>query len=178
MSPTIRQKGKRAFRVVEYREVLTALCESSCPAISINEPASIGSTGNLAVYLPLIIVPDACAGPWKYGPDRQQKLHLSRLENSPLRVDQRDALTVENEAGLNSLAVSGSCISLSRCTCSKAAMRVRVSGCLTSCPLIPGSNFHCASSTGSGPAFAPHRRAYRPTDHATRNSPDHFQIPP
>ncbi len=55
---------------------------------------------NLAVNLTLIVVPDLA--PWlrEYNFDRQKESHLFRLENPALRIDKRDALVVEREAGL------------------------------------------------------------------------------
>jgi hypothetical protein len=54
----------------------------------------------LAMYLALVVIPDLAARLRKYGPDRQQKPHLLRLEDTSLRVYQWDAFTVEHEAWL------------------------------------------------------------------------------
>ena len=55
---------------------------------------------NLAVNLALIVVPDLAARSREYGLDRKQESHLLRLENAALRIDERDALAVENKTGL------------------------------------------------------------------------------
>src|SRR5262249_45722624 len=49
--------------------------------------------------LALVIVPDLAARLWEHGLDRQQKSHLLWLEDTALRIDQRNALALEVEAG-------------------------------------------------------------------------------
>ena len=51
-----------------------------------------------AARVSLIVVPDPRAGSRKYGLDGEQIPHLSRLEDSPLGIDERDAFSSKNEA--------------------------------------------------------------------------------
>ena len=55
---------------------------------------------NLPMHLALVVIPDPAARPWEDGLDRQQEAHLLRLEDAALRIDERDALAVEDEARL------------------------------------------------------------------------------
>src|SRR5262245_22742144 len=50
--------------------------------------------------LALVIVPDLAARLRKHSLDRQQEPHLLRFEDATSRIDERDAFTFENEAGL------------------------------------------------------------------------------
>ncbi len=50
--------------------------------------------------MPLVVVPDLASGFGEHGLDGQQVLHLSRLEDAALWVDQGDALASVVEAGL------------------------------------------------------------------------------
>src|SRR5262249_522665 len=52
---------------------------------------------NLPMHLALIVVPDFAAGLWEHGLNRQQESRLLRLEDAPLRVDERDSLAIEDE---------------------------------------------------------------------------------
>ena len=52
------------------------------------------------MHLALVVVPDLAARLWENGLDRQQEAHLLRLEDAALRIDERDALALEDEARL------------------------------------------------------------------------------
>ena len=52
------------------------------------------------MHISLIVVPDARAGSRKDGLDGEQIPHLSRLEDSPLGIDEGDALAFENKTRL------------------------------------------------------------------------------
>src|SRR5262249_43905927 len=54
---------------------------------------------NLAVDLALVVVPDSAAGLREYRLDGEKILHLLRLKDATLRIDERNPLAVENEAG-------------------------------------------------------------------------------
>jgi hypothetical protein len=55
---------------------------------------------NLAMHLALVVVPDLAARLRKYGLYRQEELHLLRLEDAALWIDERDAFSIEDEARL------------------------------------------------------------------------------
>ena len=55
---------------------------------------------NLAMHLALVVVPDLAARLREHSLDRQQELHLLRLEDAALRIDERDALALEDKARL------------------------------------------------------------------------------
>lgn len=48
--------------------------------------------------LPLVVVPDAAAGPGEHRSDGEQKPHLPGLEDASLDVDERDAFASERKA--------------------------------------------------------------------------------
>jgi hypothetical protein len=50
---------------------------------------------NLPVHLALVVIPGLAAGLRKHRFDRQQEAHLLRLEDTALRIDQRDALAAK-----------------------------------------------------------------------------------
>ena len=54
---------------------------------------------DLAVDLALVVIPDPSAPPREHRFDAQEVFHLPRLENPPLRVDQRKPVAAELEAG-------------------------------------------------------------------------------
>jgi hypothetical protein len=54
------------------------------------------------VNLPLVVVPDFCAGFGKYRLDGKQVLHLAGLEYPALGIDEGNAVPTEHEAGLKS----------------------------------------------------------------------------
>jgi hypothetical protein len=54
----------------------------------------------LAMHLALTVVPELAARCWEHSLDRQQEPHLLRLENSALRIDERNTLTLEDQARL------------------------------------------------------------------------------
>ena len=54
---------------------------------------------DLVVSFQLIVVPDTSAGLGNNGLDGKQVTHLPWLENPALRVNERDALILENEPG-------------------------------------------------------------------------------
>src|SRR6516164_4176497 len=53
----------------------------------------------LAVSFPLILIPDPCAPSREHGFNAEEPCHLAGLKDTPLRVDQGDALTIEFEPG-------------------------------------------------------------------------------
>ena len=53
---------------------------------------------DLPMHLALVVVPDPAAGLREHGLDRQEEPHLLRLEDAPLRVNERNALAIENES--------------------------------------------------------------------------------
>ena len=55
---------------------------------------------NLAMHITLVVVPDLTARLREHGLDRQQESHLLRLEDAALRIDERDALSVEHKTRL------------------------------------------------------------------------------
>ena len=55
---------------------------------------------NLPMHLALIVVPDLAARLGENGLDRKQESHLLRLEDAALRIDERNALAIELETGL------------------------------------------------------------------------------
>lgn len=54
----------------------------------------------LAMHFALVVVPDLATRLREHGFDRQQKPHLLRLEYTTLRIDERDALALENKTRL------------------------------------------------------------------------------
>jgi hypothetical protein len=54
---------------------------------------------NLLMHFTLVVVPDSAARLREHGLDREKKPHLLSLEDAELRIDERNVLTVENEAG-------------------------------------------------------------------------------
>jgi hypothetical protein len=53
---------------------------------------------NLAMHLALVVVPDLAARLREHGLDRKQETHLLRLEDAALRIDERNAIAVKDEA--------------------------------------------------------------------------------
>jgi hypothetical protein len=54
---------------------------------------------DLSMYLPLIVTPNFTARPWTNGFYRKQVLHLARFEDAPLRIYERNSLTLVLETG-------------------------------------------------------------------------------
>ena len=52
---------------------------------------------DLAMRLPLVVIPDPPASPGEHGSDGQQVIHLPGLEDPALRVQERYALAVDLE---------------------------------------------------------------------------------
>jgi hypothetical protein len=80
---------------------------------------------NLPMHLALVVIPNLAALLRQNGFDRQKEAHLLRFEDAALRIDERDALTVKHEARLQ---LGRGQVIVDRRRCSKAAMRIRVSG--------------------------------------------------
>jgi hypothetical protein len=51
------------------------------------------------VYFPLVVIPDPRTRPWEDRFDGEQITHLPGLEDSAPRIDERNALALELEAG-------------------------------------------------------------------------------
>ena len=52
---------------------------------------------NLLVDPPLIVIPNSRAGPWIDGADAQYKTHRARLEDTTLRINERNSLTAKQK---------------------------------------------------------------------------------